>query len=81
MRPSRFPVLWFFILAYVLTALGQCVHLIVSHRLSAGVAEGTPIEETSIPAAEVTDLSGTEPRCRSSNAGRRLTVGVAVDPR
>ena len=34
MRPSRFPVLWFFVLAFVLTGVGQAVHLWVSHRLA-----------------------------------------------
>lgn len=46
MRPSRAPVLWFFLLAYVFTGIGHAVHLIVTHRLAAGVADGTPIEDT-----------------------------------
>ena len=48
MRRSRFPVLWFFVLAFVLTGVGQCVHLYVSRRLAAGVAGGTPIRDTPI---------------------------------
>ncbi len=47
-RPSNKPVLWFFVLACVLTGVGQCVHLYVSHRLAAGVPGGTPIEESPI---------------------------------
>jgi membrane protease YdiL (CAAX protease family) len=41
-------VLWFFVFAYVLTGVGQCVHLYVSRRLMAGVAGGIPIENTPI---------------------------------
>src|SRR5262245_21084446 len=32
-RPSRFPVLWFFLIAYVITGVGACVHLFAVHRL------------------------------------------------
>jgi membrane protease YdiL (CAAX protease family) len=48
MRRSRFPVLWFFVFTYVLTGVGQCVHLFVSRHLAAGVAGGTPIQDTPI---------------------------------
>jgi membrane protease YdiL (CAAX protease family) len=39
-------VLWFFVFAYVLQGVGQCVHLYVVRRLAAGVPAGTPIRET-----------------------------------
>ena len=48
MRQTRFPVLWFFVFTYVLTAAGQGVHLYVMHSLSAGTAAGTPIEESPV---------------------------------
>ena len=48
MRQPRFPVLWFFLFTYVLTAAGQGVHLYMMHRLSVGTAPGTPIEETAV---------------------------------
>ena len=47
-KPSSRPVLWFFVFAYVLTGVGQCVHLYVSDRLLAGVPAGTPISDTPI---------------------------------
>ena len=48
MRQPRFPVLWFFVFTYVLTAVGQGVHLYVVHRLSAATAAGTPIKDTPV---------------------------------
>ena len=47
-KPSSKPVLWFFVLACVLSGVGQCVHLLVAHRLAAGVPGGTPISQTPI---------------------------------
>jgi membrane protease YdiL (CAAX protease family) len=47
-KPSSKPVVWFFVLACVLSGVGQCVHLYVSHRLAAGVPAGTPIDDTPI---------------------------------
>ncbi len=46
MRPSRFPVLWFFVLTYVLQGVGQCVHFYVMHRLVAQVPRGASFEDT-----------------------------------
>jgi membrane protease YdiL (CAAX protease family) len=37
MRPSRFPVLWFFVLTYVLHGVGQWVHFFVTRRIMAAV--------------------------------------------
>ena len=37
MRPSRFPVLWFFVLTYVLQGVGHCVHFFVIRRITAGM--------------------------------------------
>jgi membrane protease YdiL (CAAX protease family) len=48
MRPSRSPVLWFFVLTYVLTGVGFYVHHEVSRRLAAGVPAGTPLERTPV---------------------------------
>lgn len=48
MRSSRSPVLWFVLLAYGFTGVGQCVHLYVSHRLTVDVPGGTPLHETPI---------------------------------
>lgn len=42
-RPPSKPVLWFFVLACVLSGVGQCVHLFVADRLAAGVPAGTPV--------------------------------------
>ncbi len=47
-KPSNKPVVWFFVLACVLSGVGQCVHLYVSHRLAAGVPAGTLISQTPI---------------------------------
>jgi membrane protease YdiL (CAAX protease family) len=47
-KPSNKPVLWFLVLAIVLSGVGQCVHLYVSSRLAAGVPAGTPIDDTPI---------------------------------
>lgn len=41
-------VLWFFVFTYVLTAVGQGVNIYVMHRLSAGTAPGTPIEDSPV---------------------------------
>ena len=41
MRPSRFPVLWFFMLTYVLQGVGHGVHFFVSRHIIAGVPAGT----------------------------------------
>lgn len=46
MRQPRFPVLWFFLFTYVLTAVAQGINLYVMHRLSVGTAGGTPIDES-----------------------------------
>jgi membrane protease YdiL (CAAX protease family) len=46
MRLSRFPVLWFFVLTYVLQGVGHCVHFFVSRHIMAGVPAGTPIDDT-----------------------------------
>jgi uncharacterized protein len=48
MQPSRFPVLWFFVFTFLLTAVGQGVNLYVMHRLSAGIPAGTPIGESPV---------------------------------
>src|SRR5687767_13939203 len=48
MQQRRLPVLWFFVFTFLLTAIGQSVNLYVMHRLSAGVAAGTPIAETPV---------------------------------
>src|SRR5688572_29191695 len=48
MRQPRFPVLWFFVFTYVLTAVGQGVNIYVMHRLSAGTARGTPFEDSPV---------------------------------
>jgi len=48
MRQPRSPVLWFFVFTYLLTALGQGVNLYVMHRLSAGTAAGTSIDESPV---------------------------------
>jgi membrane protease YdiL (CAAX protease family) len=48
MRLSRFPLLWFFVLAYVLSGVGQLVHFFVVRRIMAGVPGGTPIDATPI---------------------------------
>ena len=40
MRPSRFPVLWFFVLTYVLQGVGHWVHFFVSRHIVAGVPAG-----------------------------------------
>lgn len=45
MRQLRFPVLWFFVVTYVLTVLGQGINLYFLHRLSAGTVAG-PIEDS-----------------------------------
>ena len=37
MRPSRFPVLWFFVLTHVLHGVGQWVHFFVTRRIMATV--------------------------------------------
>lgn len=50
MRRLRSPVLWFFVLTFVLTAVGQGIHLYVMHRLSAGTAAGTPIKDSPVRA-------------------------------
>jgi membrane protease YdiL (CAAX protease family) len=39
---------WFFVLAIVLSGVGQCVHLFVADRLAAGVPAGTPIRDTPV---------------------------------
>lgn len=49
MRQPRFPLLWFFVFTYALTAVGQGVHLYVVHCLSAGTA-GMPIGDSPVSA-------------------------------
>ena len=48
MQQRRFPVLWFFVFTFLLTAVGQGVNLYMMQRLSAGVAAGTPIDQTPV---------------------------------
>jgi hypothetical protein len=48
MRPSRFPVLCFFVLTYVLQGVGHWVHFFVSRRIVAGVPAGTLIDAHSL---------------------------------
>ena len=48
MQQPRFPVLWFFVFTFLLTAVEQGVNLYVMQRLSAGVTAGTAIEETPV---------------------------------
>ena len=45
MRRSRFPVLWFFVLAYVITGVGMCVNFLAFRRLPGG----TPINSQTLP--------------------------------
>ncbi|MGO9112710.1 MAG: CPBP family intramembrane glutamic endopeptidase [Thermoguttaceae bacterium] len=44
MQPSRFPVLWFLMLTYVLQGVGHWVYFLVSRRIVAGAPAGTPID-------------------------------------
>lgn len=44
----RSPALWFFVLTFALTAIGQALNLLVMHRLAAGTPAGTPIEASPI---------------------------------
>jgi hypothetical protein len=46
MHQLRFPVLWFFVFTFVLTAVGQGVNIYVMQRLSAETPAGTPIQDT-----------------------------------
>jgi hypothetical protein len=48
MRLSRFPVLWFFVLAYVLQGVGQWVHFFVSRRIIAGMPAGATFDDPPI---------------------------------
>src|SRR5262245_56465272 len=48
MGMSRFPVLWFFAFTFILTVVGQCIHLYIVHRLSGGTTAGTPIAESPV---------------------------------
>jgi len=45
MRRSRFPVLWFFVFAYVITGVGMCVNFLAFRRLPGG----TPINSQTLP--------------------------------